>query len=106
MTQVSINLIQSPNQSLSCNLTDNEGNTYIADINLRTMADGSLIMDLQIDGEPVFYGRRCINKMPLILNRVIPGNMYFYDLYENSDPEYTAFNDRYLLIYDTEYKLQ
>lgn len=106
MTQVSINIIQEPNQSLSVNLTDDAGNVHIADINLRTMEDGSLIMDLLIDDEPQFYGRRCVNRMPLMLNQVISGNFYFYDLFGNSDPVYTEFNDRYLLIYDTEYSLR
>lgn len=106
MTQTSINIIQQPNQSLSVNLTDDNGNVHIADINLRTMYDGFLIMDLIIDDKPQFYGRRCINRMPLLLNRVIQGNLYFYDLFGNSDPVYTEFNDRYVLIYDTEYNLQ
>jgi hypothetical protein len=106
MTQVSINIIQEPNQSLSANLTDDAGNIHIADISLRTMEDGSLIMDLTIDDEPQFYGRRCINRMPLILNQVIPGNLYFYDLFGNSNPNYNEFNDRYLLVYDTEYRLR
>ena len=73
---------------------------------LRTMADGSLIMDLTIDGEVQFYGRRCINRMPLMLSQVISGNFYFYDLYGNSDPEYSGFNSRYQLIYDTDFNLQ
>lgn len=106
MTQTSINIIQEPNQILSVNLTDDNGNIYIADIKLRTMDDGSLIMDLAIDDEPQFYGRRCVNKMPLLLNQVIGGNLYFYDLFGNSDPVYTEFNDRYILVYDTEYNLQ
>ncbi len=106
MTQMSINLVQEPNQSLSVNLTDDAGNIHIADINLRTMEDGSLIMDLTIDGEVQFYGRRCINCMPLLLKHTIPGNMYFFDKFGLSDPNYTGFNDRYLLVYDTEYNLQ
>lgn len=87
-------------------VTDDAGNIHIADISLRTMEDGSLIMDLAIDDEPQFYGRRCINRMPLILNQVIPGNLYFYDLFGNSNPNYNEFNDRYLLVYDTEYRLR
>lgn len=106
MTQVSINIVQEPIQTVSINLSDDVGNTYIADIMLRTMADGSLIMDLSIDGEVQFYGRRCIDRMPLLLSHVIPGNLYFYDKFGNSDPIYSEFNDRYLLVYDTEYNLQ
>lgn len=106
MTQVSINLVQQPNQKLSVNLTDDNGQIYAADISLRTLADNSLIMDLIIDGKIQFYGRRCINRMPLLLSPVMPGNLYFYDLFGISDPQYAEFNDRYQLIYDTEYKLR
>ena len=104
--KTSINLVQTPNQSLTANITDRTGTVHVCDINLRTMADGYLIMDLSIDNAPVFYGRRCINQMPLMLGGVITGNFYFMDKFGNSDPDYTEFNDRYLLIYDTEYNLQ
>ena len=78
MTRTAINLINEPNSKVSAN----------------------------IDGEVQFYGRRCINRMPLMLSQVVSGNFYFYDLYGNSDPEYSGFNNRYQLIYDTDFNLQ
>lgn len=106
MTRTAINLINEPNSKVSANITDAAGEIHTVNVALRTMADGSLIMDLTIDGEVQFYGRRCINRMPLMLSQVISGNFYFYDLYGNSDPEYSEFNSRYQLIYDTDFNLQ
>lgn len=103
--KTAINLNQVPNLSVSANIADASGELHIVDIALRTMSDGSLIMNLEIDGEPAFYGRRCIDRMPLLLNQAISGNFYFMDQYGTSDPVYTGFGDRYLLIYDTEYSL-
>ena len=105
MTQTIINLVNEPNISVSANITDANGDVHSVDINLRTMPDKSLIMDLIIDDVVQFYGRRCVNRMPLMLSQFIGGNFYFYDQYGNSDPEYTGFNDRYVLVYDTEFKL-
>ncbi len=103
--KTSINLLQTPNQTLSANITDAAGNIRIIQITLRTMPDMSLIANLEIDGEPVFYGRRCRNRMPLMLSGPIGGNFYFVDQYENTDPVYTGLGDQYLLIYDDEYTL-
>lgn len=103
--KTAINLVATPNQSVSANILDAAGASHIFDIKLRTMPDGFLIMDLSIDDVPVFYGRRCVNKMPMILGNPISGNMYFVDQYDNTDPVYTGLDDRYVLIYDTEYQL-
>lgn len=104
--RTAINLIPEPNSRISANIVDAAGESHKADITLRTMADGSLIMDLAIDDTPLFYGRRCVDKMPLVLSSPVSGNFYFYDLYGNNDPEYSAFNSRYQLIYDTDFNLQ
>lgn len=69
------------------------------------MPDGYLIMDMAIDDNPVFYGRRCINKMPLMLGYPMDGNFYFYDQFGNTDPVYTGLGEQYLLIYDDEFEL-
>ena len=103
--KTAINLVATPNQSVSANISDANGATHIVDINLRTMPDGYMIMDMGIDGALVFYGRRCINKMPLVLGSPIGGNFYFQDQYGNTDPEYNGLASRYLLIYDDEYTL-
>ncbi len=103
--KTSINLTQVPNQSVSANITDASGITHIVDMKLRTMPTGYLIMDMTIDDNVIFYGRRCVNKMPLVLGYDIPGNFYFYDQYDNTDPTYDKLGEQYLLIYDDEYQI-
>lgn len=103
--KTAINLLKTPNQAVSANITDAAGNLRIVEIALRTMPDGTLIANLEIDGEPVFYGRRCVNRMPLMLAGPVGGNFYFVDQYENTDPVYTGLGDQYMLIYDDEYIL-
>lgn len=103
--KTAINLVATPNQSVSANISDANGTTHIVDMKLRTMPDGYLIMDMAIDNTPVFYGRRCVNKMPLALGYPIGGNFYFQDQYGNTDPVYTGLSEQYLLIYDDEYTL-
>ena len=103
--KTAINLVATPNQSVSANISDANGKTHIVDMKLRTMPDGYLIMDMTIDNTPVFAGRRCVNKMPLVLGFPIAGNFYFMDKYENTDPTYDGLGGRYLLIYDDEYTL-
>ena len=41
-----INLLNVPNQSTSCNLVDDNSNFFAVDINLRTLMDGNLIIDI------------------------------------------------------------
>lgn len=95
-----INLSQTPNQALSCN-----AGAFALDINLRTSKAGLLYMDLQIDGVPEFYGRACIDRMPLLLNSKLGGNLYFEDIYGTENPEYQMLNDRFRLVYDEEYQI-
>lgn len=103
--KTSINLLQTPNQTVSANITAAAGDIHVVQITLRTMPDGYLIANLEIDERPVLYGRRCVNRMPLMLAAPIRGNFYFLDQYENTDPVYTGLSDQYLLIYDDEYTL-
>lgn len=101
-----INLLNEPNQSFSANLEDGQGNYWALDMNLRTYSNGSLSCDISINGEVVRNGQYCNDRMPLIgNNNLISGNIYFEDQYGTNDPFYTGFNDRYLLIYDTEYNI-
>ena len=72
--QTAINLIQTPVQELSATITDAAGYRRIVGISLRTMKDGSLIADITVDGEVQRYGVRCIDKMPLLLNKALKGN--------------------------------
>lgn len=100
-----INLLQQPNQKITCNLEDGNGTIYAVDINLRTLMDGSLICDIYVNDEIQVLSEVCCNKMPLLPTDILNGNMYFMDMDGNSDPEYPGFNDRYVLIYDTEFIL-
>lgn len=100
-----INLTPTPNQLVSANITDANGDIHVADFKLRTMPDGSLIADITVDGEDLVYGQRCVNNMPLLLGHSTKGNFYFTDLYEDTDPVYTRFGTQYALIYDNEYTM-
>lgn len=103
MTKYSINLLKEPNQSLSCNLTDDKGNFYAVDIKLRTLMDGNLIADISVDGQLIISSVMCCNKMPLIPNNELNGNIYFEDEFGDTDPVYSGFGEQYKLIYDTEF---
>ena len=105
MTEYVINLNQLPNQGFSTNITDKNGTMYSLDIKLRTLRNGLLIMDLAVDGIEQFYGRACVNKIPMLWHNKLNGNIYFEDQYGIEDPEYRGFNDRFLLIYNDEYVL-
>ena len=91
-----ITLKQVPNQYVSFNIG---ADGY--DIQLRTVK-GQLYADLYLNGNPLFYGRRCCNLMPLIQNQKV-GNFYFKDLIGNEDPQYEKFNNRFILVYDSNY---
>lgn len=102
--KISVRLNNIPNQEGSFNITI--GNTVLAcNFKLRTLTDNSLIMDLIINGKVMFYGKKCITNMPLIYNNALGGNFYWFDKYGNENPNYVNFNDRFLLIFDTEYKI-
>ena len=105
MSQIKINLLQSPNQSLSCNLTDGKGNYFAVDITLRTLPDGRLCAKIAINDNVIVSSVVCCNNMPLIPTNILNGNIYFKDTYFDTDPKYIGFNEQYLLIYDTEFKL-
>lgn len=100
-----INLLIQPNQKLSCNLVDDIGNLYAVDINLRTLPDGHLIADIYIDNETSVLSTICCNKMPLVPTNTLNGNIYFIDMDGDSDPVYTGFENKYYLVYDTEFRL-
>ena len=93
-----ITLLKQPNSYNSFNI-----NTDGYDLRLKTVKN-YLYADLYKNGNPLFYGRRCINKMPLIQNQK-QGNFYFYDKYGNDNPVYDKLNDRFVLIYDENYLL-
>lgn len=93
-----ITLLNEPNQYISFTIE-----TEAYDIQLRTVK-GYLYIDFYKNGEALFYGRRCINNMPLIQNQK-KGNFYFYDKYGNENPTYDKLNSRYILLYNDNYFL-
>lgn len=101
----SIPLNQMPNLEVSANLKRADKTVAAADICLRTLTDGFLVMDLYIDGTAEFYGRRCIDRMPMLLNNNLGGNLYFEDKAGTENPDYQKFNDRFVLVYDDEYRI-
>lgn len=101
-----INLSPTPNQTVSANISDVNGDMHILDLRLRTLPDGSLISDISIDNEWLAYGVRCLNNMPLLLGTQHIGNLYFTDQYSDTDPTYSGLGDQYQLIYDNEYTLE
>lgn len=100
-----INLLKVPNQKLSCNLANNNGDYITLDISLRTLPDGLLIADLTVNNEIQRLSAIVHNNMPLLPTNTVGGNVYFNDIYGDNDPIYTDFNDRYQLIYDSNYIL-
>lgn len=104
MTKYMINLLQEPNQELTCNCVDDNGTTFAVDLKLRTLVDGNLCIDIVVDGETQRLSAICTNDMPLLPTNILGGNLYFDDIYGKDDPNYTEFNDRFRLIYDTEFR--
>ena len=100
-----ISLNKVPNQEGSFNITTNSGEILACDFKLRTLTDNSLIIDLTVNDKVIFQSRKCINKMPLIYNNGFGGNFYWEDLYGNDNPSYNDFNDRFIFIFDTEYRI-
>lgn len=100
-----VTLVDAPNQSGSCNVTDDNGNVYGIDYNIRTLPDNNIIMDITVNDIVQRKGVICTNKMPLVPTNILNGNLYFQDIYGDENPVYTEFNTRFQLIYDTEFRL-
>ena len=105
MTKYVINLLQVPNQEVSCNLEKSDGSFMAVDIRLRTLPDNMLIADITINNEVQRLSAAVHNNMPLIPTNIVGGNIYFTDIHGDTDPQYGEFNERYQLIYDSEYQL-
>jgi hypothetical protein len=61
----------------------------------------SMYCDLAINGNPVWYGRLCLNLNGLNWYRYMGfyGQLLFVDTQESSDPDYTELGTRYVLVY-------
>jgi hypothetical protein len=95
MPYVLIPVQPTPNQAFSCVLDDQR-----AQINLTT-TDYGLFADVVYQGVPVSSGRLCEDRTDLNPDRYrgLPQFLGFVDLQGTSNPEYTGFGTRYLLIY-------
>ncbi|MFV0627049.1 MAG: hypothetical protein ACK5N8_06860 [Alphaproteobacteria bacterium] len=100
-----ISLPTSPNVKFSCDVTNDAGEILALDISLRTYEDKNVSMDLAANSQTIFMSRNCINKSPLILNNQLGGNIYFEDQFGDNDPYYTGYNNRYILVFDSEFRV-
>ena len=94
-----------PNQEGSFNITNEAGDTFSVNYSIRLLTTGSLCITLSIDDVVYAQSKIIRDRMPLLLNNSIGGNLYFMDIYGTEDPDYTQFNDRFQFIYDTNYSL-
>lgn len=98
-------LLNEPNQELSFDATNADGEILYFDLSLRTFSDGNLCANISVNGDLKRAGVICKNEMPLLVDNRYKGNLYFQDVYGDEEPTYSGFNDTVLLIWDTEYKI-
>lgn len=95
MTYTIIPVPAVPNAALECVL-----NGLRAQLNFTT-TDYGLFADIVYDGTPVANGQLCLDRtdLNLAVYKGLPDPLFFADLQGQTDPIYTGFNSRYLLIY-------
>ncbi len=95
MTYQIVQLSVTANQSFSVVLDGQN-----ADVNLTT-TDYGLFADVAYAGVPVISGRLCLDRVDLNPNRYngMPQALFFADTQGTSDPVWTGFNSRYVLVY-------
>jgi hypothetical protein len=85
-----------PNQSFSVVLNDRD-----VSISLRTL-QGALYADVVCDGVPVCAGQLCLDRVEITLRSAYLGfpdlSLTFADLRGTSDPEWSEFGTRYVLL--------
>jgi hypothetical protein len=100
-----IQLNRVPNQEGSFNITNEAGKIFSINYSIRLLTTGSLCITLAVDDVVYTQSKIIKDRMPLLLNNIIGGNLYFMDEYGQEDPDYNEFNERFQFIYDTEFKL-
>lgn len=95
MTYLVLPLPATPNPQFNCILDG-----ALAQISLLT-TDTGLYATVVYDGVPVATGRKCLDRTDINPDRYrgLPQFLGFVDLQGISDPVYTGFNTRYLLLY-------
>lgn len=56
--------------------------------------------EMSIEDKNVLCGIVCLNKTNILQYIDFDGKLYFDDLDGNKDPEYTGFNNRFVLVYE------
>lgn len=96
MSLQTVPLVVAPNQSFSVVLNDRD-----VGITLRTM-QGSLYADVVCDGVPICAGQLCLDRVPITPRAGYLGfpdlSLVFADLRGTSDPEWSEFGARYVLL--------
>ena len=85
------------NANISLNVTLSQQTCVI---NLYQKSTG-LFFDLIVNNNPLVTARLCLNQTKLITESYLKfvGQLFFVDTKGNTDPVYTGFGDRYVLIY-------
>lgn len=91
----SIPLQPIPSQSVMVILNDQNCNIAIY------QKSTGVYCDLAINGVVIWTCAVCLNNTPICAYEYIPfvGKLLFFDTQGDSDPDYTGFDDRYMLYY-------
>lgn len=96
MSLQTVPLVVTPNQSFSVVLNERD-----VGITLRTM-QGALYADVVCNGVPICAGQLCLDRVPITPRAGYLGfpdlSLVFADLRGTSDPEWSDFGSRYVLL--------
>lgn|GEM_PF-842650 len=96
MSLQTVPLVVTPNQSFSVVLNERD-----VGITLRTM-QGALYADVVCNGVPICAGQLCLDRVPITPRASYLGfpdvTLVFADLRGTSDPEWSEFGSRYVLL--------
>ena len=87
-----------PNQKVSAVLSG-----QLAQVNLYTMSDGFLYMDVLLNNSAIVSGVICLNNNLIVrsVSSGFLGDFIFTDTQGNLDPNYTELGTRFVLLYLT-----
>lgn len=94
-----IDLEQIPSQTFGVILNDQD-----CIISLYTRG-ANIYCDLSINDSPIITGAICLDRQNIIPYEYLGfnGNLMFIDQEGQLDPDYTQFNDRFVLVYSDEF---
>lgn len=75
------------------------GETVTLTIRQRT---NGVYMDIALNGTRILAGVVCLDRTWLVRDAYfgMPGDICFFDIQGTSDPDYTGFGSRYILVYE------